>query len=49
MERTGFSILRSIVDRTSELLREFGWMRERVLQIRLALLGDGKRLVPLRE
>ena len=24
-------------------------MRERVLQIRLALLGDGKRLVPLRE
>jgi len=34
---------------TSELLREFGWMRERVLQIRLALLGDGKRLVPLRE
>ena len=34
---------------TGELLREFGWMRERVLQIRLALLGDGKRLVPLRE
>ena len=34
---------------TSELLKEFGWMRERVLQIRLALLGDGRRLVPLRE
>jgi len=34
---------------TGELLREFGWMRERVLQIRLALLGDGKRLIPLRE
>jgi hypothetical protein len=31
------------------LLQEFGWMRERVLQIRLALLGDGRRLVPLRE
>jgi protein-tyrosine-phosphatase len=34
---------------TGELLKEFGWMRERVLQIRLALLGDGRRLVPLRE
>lgn len=34
---------------TSELVKEFGWMRERVLQIRLALLGDGRRLVPLRE
>ena len=34
---------------TSELLKEFGWMRERVLQIRLALLGDGRRLVPLSE
>jgi protein-tyrosine-phosphatase len=34
---------------TSELLKEFAWMRERVLQIRLALLGDGRRLVPLRE
>jgi len=32
-----------------ELLTDFGWMRERVLQIRLALLGDGKRLIPLRE
>ena len=32
---------------TSELLKEFGWMRERVLQIRLALLGDGRPLVPL--
>jgi hypothetical protein len=29
---------------TSELVREFAWMRERVLQIRLALLGDGGRL-----
>jgi hypothetical protein len=34
---------------TSELLNEFAWMRERVLQIRLALLGDGRRLVPLSE
>ena len=34
---------------TSELLKKFGWMRERVLQIRLALLGDGRRLVPLSE
>jgi len=33
----------------SELVKEFGWMRERVLQIRLALLGDGRRLVPLTE
>jgi protein-tyrosine-phosphatase len=32
-----------------ELLKEFAWMRERVLQIRLALLGDGSRLVPLKE
>lgn len=30
---------------TGELLQEFSWMRERVLQIRLALLGDGPRLV----
>ena len=34
---------------TSELVKEFGWMREQVLQIRLALLGDGRRLVPLTE
>ena len=34
---------------TSELLNEFEWMRQRVLQIRLALLGAGRRLVPLRE
>jgi len=33
----------------SELRKEFAWMRERVLQIRLALLEDGSRLVPLRE
>jgi protein-tyrosine-phosphatase len=33
----------------SELRNEFWWMRERVLQIRLALLGDGRRLVPLSE
>ena len=32
---------------TAELMKEFEWMRERVLQIRLALLGDGKSLVPL--
>ncbi|MGH9314856.1 MAG: hypothetical protein ACRD09_11460 [Vicinamibacterales bacterium] len=35
--------------RTSELVKEFGWMRERVVQIRLALLGDGRPLVPLSE
>jgi hypothetical protein len=34
---------------TGELAKEFGWMCERVLQIRLALLGDGRRLVPLSE
>ncbi len=34
---------------TSELLQDCAWMRERVLQIRLALLGDGRRLVPVRE
>ncbi len=34
---------------TGELVKEFGWMCERVLQIRLALLGDGRRLVPLSE
>jgi len=33
----------------SELRKEFAWMRERVLQIRLALLEDGSRLVPLSE
>lgn len=32
-----------------ELRNEFGWMRERVLQIRLALLEAGRPLVPLRE
>jgi protein-tyrosine-phosphatase len=34
---------------THELLRELTWMRERVLQIRLALLGDGRRLIPASE
>lgn len=34
---------------TRELLQEFAWMRERVLQIRLALLGDGGRFVPVSE
>jgi hypothetical protein len=34
---------------TGELVKEFGWMCERVLQIRLALLGDGGRLIPLSE
>jgi len=34
---------------TSELLKEFAWMRERVLQIRLSLVGYGRRLVPLSE
>lgn len=35
--------------RTNELLTDFTWMRERVLQIRLALLGEGPRLVPAAE
>ena len=34
---------------TRDLVKEFAWMRDRVRQIRLALLGDGRRLVPLRE
>ncbi|MGA8555513.1 MAG: hypothetical protein WB630_13940 [Candidatus Acidiferrales bacterium] len=34
---------------TTELVRDFRWMRDRVLQIRLALRGDGPPLVPLRE
>jgi hypothetical protein len=34
---------------TSELLRELTWMRERVLEIRLALLGEGRRLIPASE
>ena len=34
---------------TGELVKEFGWMCERLLQIQLALLGDGRRLVPLSE
>ena len=33
----------------SELRKEFAWMRERVLQIRLALVEDRSRLVPLSE
>ena len=32
-----------------ELLGELTWMRERVLQIRLALLGEGRRLIPASE
>jgi protein-tyrosine-phosphatase len=32
---------------TRELVQEFAWMRERVLQIRLALLGEGRPLVPV--
>jgi protein-tyrosine-phosphatase len=35
--------------RTSDLMKDFSWMRERVLQIRLALLGDGRRPVPASE
>lgn len=31
---------------TWELVREFAWLRERVQQIRLALLGDGRSLIP---
>jgi hypothetical protein len=34
---------------TSELVREFAWMRERSLAIRLALLGEGPRMVPASE
>jgi protein-tyrosine-phosphatase len=34
---------------TRELLHEFTWMRERVLQIRLALIGSGPALVPASE
>jgi protein-tyrosine-phosphatase len=34
---------------TRELIHDFSWMRERVLQIRLALIGDGPRLVPASE
>jgi protein-tyrosine-phosphatase len=30
----------------SERIREWSWMRERVLQIRLALLGEGPPLLP---
>ena len=33
----------------AEVLRDFSWMRERVLEIRLALLGGGRRLVPVSE
>jgi hypothetical protein len=32
-----------------ELMHEFGWMRERVLQIALALLREGRPLVPARD
>jgi protein-tyrosine-phosphatase len=32
-----------------EVMQEFSWMRERVLEIRLALLGEGRRLVPVSE
>jgi len=40
----------SFDDRPASLLvQEHAWMRERVLQIRLALLGDGRRLVAARE
>jgi len=34
---------------TNELLVELSWMREQVLQIRLASLGHGRRLVPVSE
>lgn len=29
-----------------EVIRDFPWLRERVLQIRLAMLGEGRPLVP---
>jgi len=32
-----------------EVMQQFSWMRERVLEIRLALLGEGRRLVPVSE
>jgi protein-tyrosine-phosphatase len=32
-----------------ELVREYAWMRERVRQIRLTLLGDGQRMIPATE
>jgi protein-tyrosine-phosphatase len=32
-----------------DLLREFSWFRERVLQIRLLLLGDGRPAIPAAE
>jgi hypothetical protein len=34
---------------TRELMQDIAWMRERVLQIRLALIGDGRRPVPASE
>jgi hypothetical protein len=34
---------------TCELLRDLAWMRERVLEIRRALLGEGRRLIPASE
>ena len=34
---------------SADLAREFEWMRERVIQIRKSLLGQGQRLVPLSE
>ncbi|HET8580293.1 MAG TPA: hypothetical protein VFL31_04775, partial [Nitrospiraceae bacterium] len=34
---------------TEEIVREYAWMRERVWQIRLALLGDGRPMIPAAE
>jgi protein-tyrosine-phosphatase len=34
---------------TEEIVREYAWMRERVWQIRLALLGDGQPMIPAAE
>jgi protein-tyrosine-phosphatase len=34
---------------TGELVREFAWMRERSLAIRLALMGEGPPLAPVSE
>jgi protein-tyrosine-phosphatase len=34
---------------TRALLQEYQWMRERVLEIRLALLGHGRQLIPASE
>lgn len=36
-------------DKTKDLIKQFSWMRERVLQIRLAILQDGHLMIPAQE